>query len=484
MASYQDLFDAIARVRAATGDRDSWQNGLSGADIAAICNPLSSPDVLGAVMTKVIAGHPDAFLAAPGPAAPPRSGEGLAANAIRGAETALAQQHTAVAQLDLQVVTAVLNAHAVRDEGLGELDRLQREIEEAVLARNDLDTPAGAREFQRFLTGKLRDIRTVLDTTGLDATSRAALAAALGSLYGSSTPDSPPPTAEQPDRDPGPSTAPVRRPASAVPISEPALEPELAYSAEEFADPATDHGQLPPIGWAGPPPPVAYQPSTPPAPPPAPAPVAPAPIAALPPMPGGGAPASLGGGLPSLSSPIWPPARSYPDPPPGRPTRDRPADVSDPVSEPAPAEDSALSDTNPESGQVPAGEPTAVDLPDGESVVAPNPELAAVISAALAGKPIPEAFRENGIVLPPPGSPVTAPLEAARLAPGDVGILADRYALALGNGTALLDSRIVPIASVTGSGFLGWLHPPGRSTVDSPTPEVPAPRRPAATAPS
>ena len=122
MASYQDLLDAIARVRAATGNRDAWQLGLSGEDIAAACSAWSSPSALGGVLSKIVAAHPDAFVVQAGPAAPPpRPNEGLAAEAIRGAESVLAQQNSTAALVDLQVVTAVLNAHAATVEGAAEL---------------------------------------------------------------------------------------------------------------------------------------------------------------------------------------------------------------------------------------------------------------------------------------------------------------------------------------------------------------------------
>jgi hypothetical protein len=70
------------------------------------------------------------------------------------------------------------------------------------------------------------------------------------------------------------------------------------------------------------------------------------------------------------------------------------------------------------------------------------------------------------------------------LVPGDIGVLADRHALALGNGTALLDNQIQPITNVVGPGFLGWQHPPGPTTTNPQPPAVPAPIGPAQTAPS
>lgn len=516
MATHQDLLDAINRVRAATGDRDAWQNGLSGEDIAAACNPLSSPAALGTVLTKIVASHPQAFTSVAGPAAPtPRANEGAAAEAIREAETALAHQKSTAAQVDLQVVTAVLNAHSANAAGAAELDRLQREIEAAVQSRTDLDTPAGAREFQRFLIGKLREIRTVVDTAGLDATSKAALAEALASLYASAVPDpapsaatgegreseSAPPLSVSPSRGPGDERPRPGEPAvSTGPWEpEPALAPEFGDLPDMSASPWDAGGPLLEVGgspWDTPaaampmppaiapamaPPAVAPPPMTPPpvAPPPMPAP-------AMTPAPAwGGTAPSGGGGLPALPDLGRPElSRDFDfepgtdEPPPDRDTD--PAPRAEPDVDP---EGAAVQDVGPDEAPAPA-DPNAVELPDGQTVSAPSPQIAAAITAAVAGTPIPEAFRQQGIVLPPPGNPVAAPVDAAMLAPGDIGVLADRHALALGNGTALLDNQIQPIANVVGPGFLGWQHPPGPTTINPQPPAVPAPIGPAETAPS
>jgi hypothetical protein len=55
----------------------------------------------------------------------------------------------------------------------------------------------------------------------------------------------------------------------------------------------------------------------------------------------------------------------------------------------------------------------------------------------------------------------------------------DRHALALGDGKALLDNRIQPVAGLPGLGFLGWQHPPEPDT-DIPQ-EPPAPQPPGET---
>ena len=121
-------------------------------------------------------------------------------------------------------------------------------------------------------------------------------------------------------------------------------------------------------------------------------------------------------------------------------------------------------------------------LPDGETVTAASPQLAAAINAAVGGAPIADAFHQQGITIPPPGTTVTAPIDSSRVTPGDIGIFTDRHALALGHSKALLDGQIQQIATVSGPSFLGWEHPPAAATATAPAKtEAPAPTRPAAT---
>ena len=55
--------------------------------------------------------------------------------------------------------------------------------------------------------------------------------------------------------------------------------------------------------------------------------------------------------------------------------------------------------------------PTTVTLPDGETVTAATPQLAAAIEAAVGGTPIADAFRQQGITIPPPGTAVADPID-------------------------------------------------------------------------
>ncbi|KAA0101649.1 DUF4226 domain-containing protein [Mycolicibacterium sp. P1-5] len=460
MASYQDLLDAIARVGALTGDSRAWLKGLSDADIATITSPVNvvTPSAIDNVVAKIRAQHRPVF-DAPAADQAPAAGEGHAAEAIRSAETSLVHQNSMSAQLDLQVITAVLNAHATHSAGRDALDALQKDVEAAVATRTDLDTPAGARAFQRYLVEKLRDIKTVVETTGLDVTSKAALAAALASLYVGATPES---TSE-------PDPKPVTPKATESAPSQPSDMPPDA-GPDPFADALLTDDLVAPPGDS----PVAGQPTA--------APMIP-PMTGIPAMGGGS-----GGGLPSGPMPM--PAAfdnlSQPRPPNG--------DSPDLLDEPLPDDQLDEVPLEPEHGEDNAGEepapaldqPTVVNLPNGETVTAPTPQLAAAITAAVAGTPIAEAFRQQGITIPAPGTAVAHPVDPVRVLPGDIGMLTDRHALALGNGKVVFNNQIQPIASVTGPSFLGWEHPPepGDQTTNPRSAQKAQADRPAATRPA
>jgi Domain of unknown function (DUF4226) len=386
---------------------------------------------------------------ADGPASDHQQGD--AADAIRSAEVALAKQNSATAQVDLQVVTAVLNAHERSLAGGEALDKLQHEIEAAVTTRSDLDTPAGARDFQRYLIGKLRDIRSVVATASLDDTSNSALMAAWTSLYNSAKPD----TEEAQDRAGAPtSRADQSRPPpmetgldpyfDALPADDPGGVPEEAPapSARSAAPTAPDVPTVPSFGGAG--------------------------------VPGGW---SMPGGLP-LSAPL--PAnddqRSRGD------IDNALAESDDPADTPS-ADDASPADQHVEPAAVepPASGPTTVTLPNGDTVTAANPQLAAAIEAAAGGTPIADAFREEGIAIPPPGTAVADPVDPSRLLPGDIGMFTDRHALALGESRALVNGQIQHISTVNGPSFLGWEHPPVPVTTTPPPDRIdpPAPTRPA-----
>ena len=485
MATPNDVLAAVEHVKQYTGDPNAWMTGLTPQEVAdAVTVVGASPQRLDGVIARIRQQHPDLFdprsgemivpsqtgppgarptTLLPGDHAPDRQ-EGDAADAIRGAEAALAHQNSTTAQVDLQVVTAVLNAHQQNAEGREALNRLQHDIEAAVTTRSDLDTPAGARDFQRFLIGKLRDIRAVVANASLDDTSNSALMAAWTSLYNldklakRETGD-----ADEHQRSTG---APAG--ASESKSESPPAAPDTGLDAYLGSLPVDDSGLLPEDMPAQTP--SAAPPMTP---------VTPT----IPSFGGGGIPG--GGAMPGLAMPGGFPLSG---PLLGSDDELSPRELDDALLKAGDADDEPSADPHGDEQvdrrdaepTVPAAGATTVTLPDGETVTAANPQLAAAIKAAAGGTPIADAFRQEGITIPPPGTAVNDPVDPSRLTPGDIGMLTDRHALALGESRALLNGQIQHISTVNGPSFLGWEHPPGPVTAAAPdSTDPPAPTRPA-----
>jgi hypothetical protein len=470
MSTYRDVLAVVQQIRDRTGDPNAWQTGLTPNDVIAVVTPTTRPEQLETVLSRIRQQHPDVFrVAAADPRAlPPQQGE--AAKAIADAEAALAHQNSASSQLDLQVISAILNAHLKTVEGSEALSRLQQETETAVRTRSDLDTPAGARDFQRFLISKLRDIRAVVANASLDDTSKSTLMAAWTSLYDSSKNE-----AALPGQ---------RGPAPAVPGNPPAAGPSQHAAAPDAAeDPYLDSLlDDPDLLAEGIP---AQDPNAAAAPPPA-MPLAPM-IPSIPSLGGG----SLPGGFSGFSGPGSVPGLNGEGGLPVSKLFDRAAPEPTDADEAGDHKEGEAIDSPgemPESPPTGPSGPIAVILPNGETVTVGSPQLAAAIKAAVSGTPIAQAFHQQGITIPPPGTAVTDPIDPLRVIPGDIGILSDRHALALGHGKALLDGQIQHIATVSGPSFLGWEHPP---VTQGPAPQTsgtapartdpPTPTRPAAT---
>ncbi len=85
---------------------------------------------------------------------------GLSITAIGDQQTALSTQHTAAAEADRALTDALASAHAATVEGIRRLDAIAAEIDSAVTnqAAFGVDTAVGAREFQKFLIAKQREI--------------------------------------------------------------------------------------------------------------------------------------------------------------------------------------------------------------------------------------------------------------------------------------------------------------------------------------
>jgi hypothetical protein len=473
----------LEHVKICSRDPSGWPAGLTPGEVWGAPSILAaSPQRLDLLLAKIRGQHPDLFDPTTGAmispatkrgspptnpppgAPPPARQEGAAAEAMRNAEAALAHQNSATAQLDLQVITAILNAHLKTVEGRDALNNLQQDIEAAVRTRTDLDTPSGARDFQRFLIGRLRDIRAVVASAGLDDTSKSALMAAWTSLYNASKAGDPSAGRQSPV---AAAAAPARSPAAST-MSDAGLDPYLDSLLED--DPGLLRGD-----------------------PPAQIPLAPTSTPGFPNS--GGAMMPSGAAMPN-PMPAWSMPGGLPLPGPLSTGNERsPKDLDeaqvaaeDPTKEPShkepdgdPPDDDAAAESQGAPEPSPAGA-TTVTLPNGDTVTAASPQLAAAIKAAAGGIPIPDAFRQQGITIPAPGTTVANPVDPSRLTPGDIGMFTDHHALALGNSKALLNGQIQHISTVKGPAFLGWEHPPAPAAATAPTRiEAPTPTRPAAT---
>lgn len=106
---------------------------------------------------------------------------GAHADAAREREDALARRLRTTTHLDRAFVATVRGAMQVALLGRRRLDGIEAEIRDALANQQALalDTPAGARQFQRFLTVKARDIHQVVADTVADSRARAEVVRSL-----------------------------------------------------------------------------------------------------------------------------------------------------------------------------------------------------------------------------------------------------------------------------------------------------------------
>jgi len=105
--------------------------------------------------------------------------------AIQAKQAALATQYATVSDADQVLIEALASAHAATVEGVARLDVIAEEIERAVQnqAALGLDTPLGAREFQKFLIAKQREICAVVAQAKEVAAAKKAALEALPANY-------------------------------------------------------------------------------------------------------------------------------------------------------------------------------------------------------------------------------------------------------------------------------------------------------------
>jgi hypothetical protein len=413
MATRDDVLDAIDRIRTTAGAGEATRLAQ-----AALTLPLP-PAGYDSVLDRLYAAYP----------AIGDQQQGRGPQAIRAAETALAQQLSASAQFDRNILEALRHAHKTTVEGRRRLDDLETEVA-AAAASWDLSTAAGAREFQRFLITKLGEIIATVEQANDDDRSKGALAAALTGLYHSTPAE--PGDADPSDRSPEQATEPAP-PADgdlpqscADPESDAYLEPldddtmmavpDAAQRLPQFTTP-----MAPGLGSEGP----GF----------------------------GGLPAGMPAGFP------WTGLNTSPG---GDELSDEAQFLPEDAGGTDPPDGADDTETGGDDSAPDQGErgPVVVRLPDGETTTVSDPRLAAAMQAVADGQPVVEAFRSQGIDIPPPGTPVAAAVDAARLQPGDIGVFTDRHALAVGDGKALLDGQVHLVTNMRGPSFLGWQHPP------------------------
>lgn len=455
------------------------------------------------------------------PQPPPPSGdndapqEGKAAEAIKKLESALKDQNSTVASADRTLAAAVLSAHSNSVEGKAKLATLQQSIEDAVNRQTALDTPMGAREFQKFLLSKQKEIIDVVAQADLDDKSKREILAGLSYLNAAPNPDDK--SNSDGNKTDGDGNANGDKGSGGEGGQGGAGGGEAGAGGGDVSGGGLDAGSGDPLadllgedpgllggdpgllGGAG------QMPQFP-----------------MPQMPslgggGGGLPGLLGGGgapggglgdllkpkdsggdsekLDPLLDPLLGDDPGAGDKPPEQPN------LLDPKDEDKPGDEKPGEEKNKEpvpgapvpgplAPPVPPGAgPTQVQLPNGQTVTAPNPQMAEVTKAIAGGQPIGEAFRQHaGVNIAPPGAAVPNPLDPSQLRLGAVGQFTDHQVYALSKDLAIINGQVRPISEAAGPGFLGWMAPPDvptaplapNTTTQAPAAPPAAPAAPAA----
>jgi hypothetical protein len=414
---------------------------------------------------------------------------GRAADAVRQLHQELANRYSQISDAEAKLSETLLNAHATTADGQQKLQAIQQKVIQAI---NDpamsLDTPAGEQAFLKFLRSQVAAIGDIVKSGTLAAEDQAKALEGLANLY--------PPIAESSPATPDPAP-PAAPPASEAPAAPPAPSDaaplHLGLGPEEpIPDPTLSDLGLHGLGG-----PAMSDPLT-------------SLASALPAMLGALPQAGLGGGMDPLSSLTGAAAplaglmsqladesrrddrpddtsektdadesskgdnRTAPKP------SDAPTDSPLPVGEspnggPADASASAAPAGAPAADAPPPPPPTtSVPLPDGSTGTARTTALAEAVKSYLSGTPVDAAYRDAGITLPPPGTPVTTPIDPSSLTCGAIGMFEDHYVVAVSSSKALDNGQVVALSSVTGGpGFLGWMDPAAGSA-PAPAPTAPA----------
>lgn len=109
--------------------------------------------------------------------------QGVFADAARAREQQLVRQLAAAADLDRSFEGIVRGAQQYNLQSRRRLDAIEAEVTHAAAGWPALDTPAGSRQFQSYLTGKTREVHQIVAAAATDSRQRTAQVQALTGRY-------------------------------------------------------------------------------------------------------------------------------------------------------------------------------------------------------------------------------------------------------------------------------------------------------------
>ncbi|SBS76616.1 conserved hypothetical protein [uncultured Mycobacterium sp.] len=427
---------------------------------------------------------------------------GDAADAVRKLQDELKARFTTISSAEEKLSEVLLNAHATNAAGQAKLNDIQKKIVEAVNnPAMETKTAAGEKAYLTFLRSQVSTIKDLLASSSLSADDQSKTAQALAALYAADNGGTTAPA------DPGTdSPAPAAPAAPAAPVDPGLTDPGLTDPglgpAPQMPDPSLSDvmGGMP-MGGMGADPMSAL------------ASMLPGAMGSLGGLGGGGggSPLDALGGLAGAASPLAGLASGMGDQgrdhspdstdktddkvdsaddkdkdtaDPAKKDTTAPADQQQNTSTQQPGQQDPQNTTPPGAPPVPVAPPApaspTVKLPDGSTATARTPAAAQAVRDYLAGGTVDAAYHQNGMTLPPVGTPVTAPVDPTRLTCGDVAMFKDHYEPILSSVKGYLNGQVVPLSQVASSpDFLGFIDPTAAASAataaPAPAPVVPAP---------
>ncbi|MGV0070509.1 DUF4226 domain-containing protein [Mycobacterium colombiense] len=119
----------------------------------------------------------------------PAQRPGPSLEAVEARRSALASQHGTASEADRVLTDVLTSAHEAARESVRRLDSIAEQIDHATVHQADLalDTPMGAREFQKFLMAKQREIASVVAEAREFGQAKRAVLQSLRAQYGADT---------------------------------------------------------------------------------------------------------------------------------------------------------------------------------------------------------------------------------------------------------------------------------------------------------